>query len=390
MSLTRRWLSLALAALLAACLPPTPDSPTQAPASTGTPTAAPSATVTPPPTAAATSKPADTPTPEPSPTPLASNLDFLDRPGPASLRVMSYNINWDSIFPPDDPQNHDLRSASYGAAFRRIVAAVRPDVLCLQEINPARDPAHVSALLEETLAPDGQQDWTAASTRDSVIAARFPVRAEGAGLVVPPFPQELAQPAALVDLPDDVYGALDLYVICAHFKAGGNVYDRLLRQRQADVIMRQVGDALTPGGNLDLPEDTPLVILGDFNIYTTEAAEHLNTLLTGDIDHEDQYGPDVQPDWDGTALADALPSHNGLGADFYTWRDDGSPLPPGSLDRILFSDSVLAVQNAFVLNPTLLTEDALAAAGLEADDVLLAPAEGYYDHLPLVVDFELK
>jgi endonuclease/exonuclease/phosphatase family metal-dependent hydrolase len=300
---------------------------------------------------------------------------------------MSYNVNWDSIFPEGDPQNHDLRSASRATAFRRIVAAVQPDILCLQEINPERDPQQIGALLDEVLAPGGPSVWQGTSTRDSVIAARFPVRTEGLSLAVPAFPRELPQAAALVDLPQAVYGPLDVYVVCAHFKAGGNVYDVLLRQRQADVIMRQVGDALTPGGNLDLPAGTPLILLGDFNIYDTDPAEHLTTLLTGDIDQEDQYGPDVQPDWDGTPLADAQPSHNGLGLDFYTWRSDPSPLHPGRLDRVLYSDSVLAVEKAFILNTTLLSEAALTLSGLRADDVVLDAATGYYDHLPLVVDF---
>jgi hypothetical protein len=275
-------------------------------------------------------------------------------------------------------------------AFRRIVAAVQPDIICLQEINPERDPEQVSAILEEALAPHGATDWHATGARDSIIAARFPILADGWELVVPAFPRELRQAAALVDLPDEVYGELDIYLICAHFKAGGDFYDILLRQRQADIILRQIGDALTPGDYLDLPTGTPLIVLGDFNIYDTDPAEHLVTLLTGDIANEDQYGPDVQPDWDGTSLADARPSHNGLGLEFYTWRNDGSPLNPGSLDRVIYSDSVLSVTNAFVLNTTLLSNSALVAAGVRADDVVLNPATGDYDHLPLVVDLEIR
>jgi endonuclease/exonuclease/phosphatase family metal-dependent hydrolase len=302
---------------------------------------------------------------------------------------MSYNVNWDSIFPPDDAHNHDLRTADRVTAFRRIVAAVQPDIVCLQEINPERDPEQVSAVLEEALAPRGISNWHAVSARDSVIAARFPLLVDGLDLAVPAFPRELPQAAALVDVPDDVFGSLDVYVVCAHFKSGGNFSDVALRQRQADVIMRHLGDAVSPGGRLDLPAGTPLVVLGDFNIYDTDPAAHLTTLLTGDLENNDQYGPDVQPDWDGTALADARPSHNGLGLEFYTWRDDGGPFAPGALDRILFSDSVLAVTNSFVLNTDLLSSSALDAAGLGADDVALDPASGSYDHLPLIADFEI-
>jgi endonuclease/exonuclease/phosphatase family metal-dependent hydrolase len=303
---------------------------------------------------------------------------------------MTYNVNWDSIFAPLDPESHELRIASRGQAFARILAAIKPDVLCLQEINPARDPAQTAGLIDQALGPDDSAAWTASSARDSVIASRYPVLAEGFQLDVPAFPQELAQASALIDLPNDAFGSLDLYVVCAHFKSSGDTYDILLRQRQADVIMRQVGDALTTGGSLDLPPRTPFVILGDFNVYTTDPANHLNTLLTGDIRNETSYGPDVVPDWDGTPLADALPSHNALAQYTYTWRNDAAPQDPGALDRIIFSDSVLTAVHQFVLNTTLMPPEALAAVGLRHDDVVLNPQSGFYDHLPLVVDFQFS
>jgi endonuclease/exonuclease/phosphatase family metal-dependent hydrolase len=274
-------------------------------------------------------------------------------------------------------------------AFRRMLAAVGPDVVCLQEINPARDPAQTAAILDETLDEAGQETWSAASRRDSLIASRYPVVAAGYELAVPSFPQELAQAAALVDLPDEAFGDVDLYVICAHFKASGGTYDILLRQRQADVIMAQVGDALAPGGGFDLPAGTPVVILGDFNVYSTDPAHHLTTLLSGDIKNEGSYGPDVTPDWDGSGLADLLPSHNALDQFFYTWRNDAAPQPPGALDRIIYSDSVLAAEHGFVLNTVLMSGEALRAAGLREEDVLLNPQGGAYDHLPLVVDFQI-
>jgi endonuclease/exonuclease/phosphatase family metal-dependent hydrolase len=328
------------------------------------------------------------PTPTPSPTAaLAEDASFLERPHANAVRVMTYNVNWDSIFPPLDPESHDLRTASRGMAFQRILAAVQPDVVCLQEINPARDPAQTATLLDDTLDETGKETWTATSRRDTLIASRYPVLTAGYELNVPAFPQELAQAAALIDLPDATFGAQDLYVVCAHFKASGGSYDILLRQRQADVIMAQVGDALTAGGAIDLPAQTPFVILGDFNVYTTDPANHLRTLLTGDIKNESSYGPDVAPDWDGTALADLVPNHNGLGAPDYTWRNDGSALDPGILDRIVFSDSVLVAAHGFVLNTTLMAMEALAAAELREGDVLLNPQTGLFDHLPLVADF---
>ena len=84
-----------------------------------------------------------------------------------------------------------------------------------------------------------------------------------------------------------------------------------------------------------------------------------------------------------------MTSHNGLGQELYTWRSDAGLLPAGALDRIIFSDSVLSAAKAFILNTRLLSDQALALTDLRPDDVLLNPATGYYDHLPLVVDFQL-
>jgi hypothetical protein len=131
------------------------------------------------------------------------------------------------------------------------------------------------------------------------------------------------------------------------------------------------------------------VILGDFNAYDTDPARHIRTLTDGDIFDEHRYGVDLDPDWDGTALEDARPSHSGQGIDFYTWRDDGAPFPPAALDRVIFSDSVLRLRNAFVLNTRRLTDEVLAARGLRRDDVLLDPIFGSYDHFPIVVDFSV-
>jgi endonuclease/exonuclease/phosphatase family metal-dependent hydrolase len=164
----------------------------------------------------------------------------------------------------------------------------------------------------------------------------------------------------------------------------------LARSRQADVIASNLRDLESPGGEVTLPPNTPIVILGDFNIYTSDPAVHARTLMEGDISNEEAYGEDVDPDWDGTGLADAAPSHNGSGVDFYTWRSESPAFPWGALDRVFYTDSALVAANAFILNTTSLTESALKALMLYAEDVVLEPAAGYFDHLPLVVDFVLS
>jgi len=302
---------------------------------------------------------------------------------------MSYNVNWDSIFPENDPQNHELREFDRGEAFGRILRAVQPDVICLQEINYLRSAQELGQFIGQAAGSSLDEDWQIANVRDTVIATRFGLQEAGYKLVTSLYPLDLQQAAALIDLPEAQYGSTDLYVICAHFRAGGERSDILLRSRQADVVMANLRDLKTPGGKLDLEPGTPIVILGDFNMYATDPAVHAGTLERGDIYNESIYGEDLQPDWDETPLADAQPSHNGLGFDFYTWRSESPVFPWGALDRIFYTDSALELGNTFILNTMLLSDEALDLLGLEAGDVVLDPPSDFYDHLPLVVDFEL-
>ena len=150
--------------------------------------------------------------------------------------------------------------------------------------------------------------------------------------------------------------------------------------------MAWIRELKAPGGQITLPFGTPFMIVGDLNVYDTDPARQLHTLISGEILDQAQYGPSFQPDWDNTPLTDVLPRHNASGAATWTWRDDGQRYNPGALDRIIYSDSVLEVVHAFVLNTTIMTPQELVSSGLEWGDVLLTPKAGDYDHLPIVVD----
>jgi len=379
-------LSLLLIVLpLSACVsstPIAPSVPTAPPTKLAEPDPSPTVIEQPPPT--------DTPIPEAAAEPRSDYIEFMERPTLESIRVMVYNVNWDSIFPDDDPKNHDFRDFNRVDAFARVMKAIRPDVVCLQEINYLRGSQELGNFLANAIGSVPDQTWQVANVRDNVIATRFDLVEKGYELEKGNVRLNLSQAAALIDLPDERYGDTDLHVICSHFKAGGQYGDILERATQADAIMAYVRDFKTPGGELDLRPGTPFLILGDFNVYETDPHLQLQTLVSGDISNEDRYGEDLQPDWDESPLEDLVPSHNGLGEVFYTWRNDGEPFEPGILDRVLYSDSVLEVENAFILNSMLLSDEALASLGLRVDDVMLDALSGYYDHLPIVVDFVIS
>jgi endonuclease/exonuclease/phosphatase family metal-dependent hydrolase len=314
---------------------------------------------------------------------------FMQEPSRPHVRVLSYNVGWDSIFETPSLLGGLWRDDSRGAAFLRIIKATDPDVICLQEIDPARDPQQVADMLDEAVPLADGLAWQVHSGQDNVVAARYELRMRAQQLAYRGDVIDLGHAMTLVDLPNASFPQ-DLYVICAHFQALAGQQNTEARQMHADMIIAWIRDAQTPGGEVELAPNTPLVVLGDFNVYDTDPAHHLTTLLSGDIFDEGMFGPDAAPDWDGTALADAMPTHNGEGEERYTWRDDTSVYGPGILDRILYADSTLTAAGGFVLDTTSMGEAALAATGLRADDVMLDPDAGVYDHLPMVVDFELR
>ena len=69
-----------------------------------------------------------------------------------------------------------------------------------------------------------------------------------------------------------------------------------------------------------------------------------------------------------------------------TWRTTrrGDPFSPGRLDYVLYRESVLGVERAFVFDAADLSPEVLRGLGLRGSDTLVS------DHLPLVVDFRVR
>ena len=297
----------------------------------------------------------------------------IERLDPSDLRLVTYNVYFDYIFP-------DV-NAEQAEKFIRVVRALDPDILNLQEIK--RGGQAVADLLNERLPlPEGA--WHAFGGRQNVIVSKYPITM-GTDHTIPAGQRKLAM--ALVDLPDDRFG-VDFYVSNNHHKCCGGTDNDPERQQQSDAVMCWIRDARTPGGNIDLRPGTPFAIVGDLNIVGS--MEPVETLVTGDIANNGTYGPDFAPDWDGTPLTDAHPLHNGVGPADYTWRNDLDEWAPGRLDYIIYSDSVLQAVQKFILNTTTLPQEVLQASGLEQMDITLDQEGKHFDHLPLVIDFHVR
>lgn len=175
----------------------------------------------------------------------------------------------------------------------------------------------------------------------------------------------------------------------AHYRCCGDTTNDPLRQRDSDAIVSWLRDARTPGGSVDLPYATPMIVLGDLNIVGGQ--QPLLTLATGDIQDNARYGVDSSPDWDGSDNTILDATHNAVaGAETYTWRNDTSQFAPGRLDYMVYTDSVLAPSKGFVLNTAAMTETDLAATGLQPFDSVYDGTIGFYDHLPVVMDFRIQ
>lgn len=293
----------------------------------------------------------------------ANTGTFIDKQSPTDLRVVTYNILSDSIFDTfgDQPEK-----------FARVVSALQPDILNLQEVYE-HSASEVAALIDSIVPLPGGATWQAYDRADNIIVSKYPILA-GA-----PIAQGGA--SALIDLPDADF-AKDLLVANDHWRCCDNEADR---QIEADRLVRDLKNFRNGNGAFSVPADTPFVVLGDLNIVSS--GQPLDTAITGNIINEFSYGSDSPPDWDGTSLTDAQPRHNATGSDDYTWRNDSSPFAPGRLDYILYSDSVISTANRFVLNTTTMTSAERLATGLQANDIVVDPGRGFFDHLPVVVDF---
>ena len=285
---------------------------------------------------------------------------FLDKELDTDIRVVSYNIWANSIGDPGSLQDR----------FARVVEALDPDILNLQEIS---NPDFVRSLMNTISPLPGGASWHTYLRTDNMIVSKYPLQMEsrfGFGAA-----------SALVDLPDSQYEQ-DLFVIndhwpCCSFELG--------RQREADFMVRELKALREPDSGL--APGTPLLVVGDLNIV--QSGRPLETILTGDILDNFVYGEDSPPDWDGTPLANALPLHNGRGPENWTWRNDDDVFDPGILDFILYSDSVVSTANQFTLDTTTMTAEELTSSGLQQYDVVINEQIGFYDHLPVVVDFRV-
>jgi len=144
--------------------------------------------------------------------------------------------------------------------------------------------------------------------------------------------------------------------------------------------MAFIRTAKSGNGPIPITQDTPIVITGDMNLVGD--SQQVATFLTGDIVFSGLYGSDFAPDWDGSDFEDAKPRVTDQPFT-YTWNDNFSSFFPGRLDYLIYSGSVMNLENSFSLFTKKMTIEELQDNGLQSNDTNIS------DHLPIVADFEL-
>ena len=311
--------------------------------------------------------------------PLTADVSFLDRPGPPSFRLMSYNPYWNAIF------QTGIRRYAKSEEFARVLTAVKPDIAVLQEVGPTRSTSSLVAIFNSAMPLPEGDTWSVARSADNVIVSRFRIVWSDGRIASGSGTNARGHVLALIELPDG-QSASEILVGGVHFKSGGSRNEVAARTKHSDVLTAHIREARIDEA---VPTSAPVILAGDFNAYATDPRRHMNTLIHGDVDSEAGYGPDGSLEPSGADMVDLLPTHNGAGRDTWTWRDDTQQFDPYPLDRILFTGSTLDVIGSFVLNTAVLTEADLTTVGLEVGDVALDLDRGIYDHLPVVADMAI-
>ncbi len=266
-----------------------------------------------------------------------------------AIRVLDWNVLRNS--PEKSP-----------AGFVRIIEAVKPDVILIQEWE-AKEPAQIARWFTEHVeSPTGSWHALHGKAWGVAIVAPHPI--------TPLLPDGIDFPQNGRDHSTRIVAGVvplavgDIVVGSTHLKCcgtAGSVEDGT-RIEEARVIARTLGKAI------DRDPTWVRVIAGDLN-------------LVGSRTPLDELGRGL--DVDGSDLEIAPVRVLGERAT-YTWADWQTPFTPGRLDWVLYSGAGCDVLNAFSIDTRRLSDASLARIGLDRGDSASS------DHLPVVVDVRIK
>jgi len=272
------------------------------------------------------------------------------------IRIMSYNVERDALL---DPVRGPLQES--------VIQAALPDIIAIQEVYNY-SPVEVSRIINDILPLD-QGSWKFSGViPDIMLFSKWDIIAtdavDGNGV----FLVELDEGRQLL-----IYNVH--FPCCDNDSGRQEEIDYLLSTIRDKDILFNIGDKINPM--------TPILVVGDMNLVGFKS--QIESLLTGDINDNQFYGPDFNPDLDGSDLEDANPYTIGFPANI-TWYDPSSGYNPGKLDFILYTGSQLKLTNTFAINSERMDQDLLQDFQFASTDHTTRAS----DHLALVADFSLE
>jgi len=276
----------------------------------------------------------------------------INKENPELLRVMAYNT-----------LSNGLKNNNRIDRFVRIINTINPQIIGFNETGQTSE-QDVHDVLNTAL---GGTWYVLKHDPENITASRFPI--------IDSWDVHNKIQASLIDLDDE---GPDMLFIVGHLNCCGADNSR---QEQVDRFTEFILDAKMPGGEITVPENTPIVFLGDMNLVGY--SQQYYTIIEGDIQDTDSYGQGGFPDWDNSELEDVICRQTDKRM-AYTWRSENSEYPPGRLDFIFYTNSVMSTAKSFTLQTEIMSDERLESYGLLWDDTKNAS-----DHFPVVADFDL-
>ena len=94
----------------------------------------------------------------------------------SDVRVMSWNVKRNSILPPDGVRHE---------SFARIVRAIDPDVIALQEVILPDLVEELTRLMNRHIPLEDGKSWHVHTVSDNALISRYPIQWRGGELAVP-------------------------------------------------------------------------------------------------------------------------------------------------------------------------------------------------------------
>ena len=290
-------------------------------------------------------------------TPPTSVFDF-SKNDLKNLRIMTYNVWSDGLISNNRVDEH-----------RRLLLSANADIITYQECrnttyNDVQSFLNTSPIYYPYIYPDLNSGNLTISKYPSLQSWQVANKID----------------AELIDLPDSIYST-DILIINGHPPCCSNNQGR---QENFDALIKFIHDAKTFGGIIDLPFNTPISFSGDMNLVGY--SEQYNTIINGTISDTILFGNGGFPDWDNTPLEDQICYINDKNI-AYTWDKSNSSIgdyPPGRLDFVFFTNSVMSVDKSFILSTEHMSTTLLTQNNLLSNDTKFAS-----DHFPIIVDFVL-